>query len=130
MEFLVLNKIEKELDNRQCRSAWDKGVLSYAKELVENLKEYAEYDGEEPCNERLLQKAMLNGADNWSQYSWGGCSEIYNGAIAARLCTPSQLKKTRDGEWNLRAGVEWLDLQARALAKAASIIVSIYRKVR
>ena len=118
----ILQEIEDRLDVNVRESAWKKGVREYALELVENLKEYAEYEGKEPCNVNLLGKAMLNGASDWSQYSWGGCSLIYNGEIAERLCTPSFLEKKHGGELPPGKGLEWLDWQAFALADAARMI--------
>lgn len=40
----------------------------------------------------------MNGASTWSEYSWGGSALIYNGDIAKRLCNPSELKRTHNGE--------------------------------
>lgn len=67
---------------------------------------------------------MLNGADSWIQYSWGGCSLIYDGDIAERLCSPSELKKTRNGERKPNGNEEWLDTQARALYQASLQVAS------
>lgn len=109
--------IEKELENRKDRSAWNKGVTGYALELLDGL------DRETYENKDELKKALLNGADSWEAYSWGGCSEIYNKDIAARLCTPSELKKTKNGERRPNAAEEWLDVQARALFQACNRII-------
>ena len=59
------------------RSAWARGVHAYAVELVENLDDSADL-----ANETMLQKELLNGADNWAQYSEGGCALIYDADIA------------------------------------------------
>ena len=69
---------------------------------------------------KKVRAALLNGAADWSQYSWGGCSLIYNSDIAERLCNPSELKKTRNGERRPNSREEWLDVQARALFQAAN----------
>jgi hypothetical protein len=73
------------------------------------------------------RKALLNGADNWNESSWGGCYEIYNSDIAERLCTPSELKKTRQGERRPNSREEWLDVQARALHQAERLILRLAR---
>lgn len=52
---------------------------------------------------------------------------IYNADIAERLCCPSELKKTRNGERRPNNREEWLDTQARALYQAASRVVNAYR---
>ena len=110
------NEIKKALQERGDRSAWDKGVTAYALELVE---QYEDTHGEEMTEKgKDLEAVLLNGASDWSAYSWGGCALIYNGDIAERLCTPSELKKTRDGERRPNSHEEWLDTQARALHQA------------
>lgn len=68
---------------------------------------------------KIVEKALLNGADDWNAYSWGGCALCYDGDIAERLCSPSELKKTRNGERRPNSREEWLDVQARALYQAA-----------
>ena len=105
------------------RSAWSRGVHAYAVELVESLD-----DSEDLSNENLLNKAILNGASNWQQYSEGGCTLVYDADIAERLCSPSELKRCRGGERNPNARETWLDCQARALFQASRIIHSAFRK--
>ena len=75
----------------------------------------------------ISSAALLNGAKDWSQYSWGGCSLIYDPDIASRLCCPSELKKTRNGERRPNSREEWLDVQARALYQAAN---RVYRYLK
>lgn len=114
------------------RSAWKKGVKEYAFELLENLDEQIEngyLTNEIFESPKLLDKAMLNGAENWNQYSWGGCSLIYDGDIAERLCTPSELKRTRNGERKPNRNEEWLDVQTRALYQAAIQIKNAIAKI-
>ena len=106
----VLAKATQTLEQRKDRSAWDKGVTVYALEMVEQLAEAAEggyIDADGLLAPRMLRKALLNGADDWSAYSWGGFSLIYNGDIAARLCCPSELKRTRNGERRPNSREEW-----------------------
>lgn len=106
------------------RSAWGRGVTAYALELLEELAEAVRGGWvtleELGASAGARKSAMLNGARDWSDYSWGGCSLIYNGDIAERLCTPSELKRTRGGEWRPNASEEWLDTQARALFQASN----------
>ena len=47
---------------------------------------------------------------------------IYDGDIAERLCCPSELKKTRNGERRPNSREEWLDVQARALRQASYMV--------
>lgn len=117
----LLNKIEE----RNARSAWDKGVKLYAYELVEEL-ELAD-DEKLVKGENISKEILLNGATDWSSYSWGGSALIYDCDIAERLCTPSELKKTKGGDRRPNSREEWLDVQARALNQACRIILSIIR---
>ena len=128
-EESTLGKVSAELEARKDRSAWDKGVTVYALELVEELKERAAYEGRNPEPGKECRAWMLNGAQDWNQYSWGGSSQIYDSDIAERLCTPSELKKTRHGERRPNSREEWLDVQARALYQACNRVARIYRKV-
>ena len=104
------------------RSAWSKGIHAYAVELVESLAE-----SDDLSNERLLEKAMLNGAGDWQQYSEGGCALVYDADIAERLCSPSGLKRCKGGERQPNASETWLDCQARALSQAASLVRRAWR---
>ena len=122
----IYDKITAELEARKDRSAWDKGVNAYALELVEELKERAEYEGRNPESEKECREWMLNGAQNWGQYSWGGSALIYNSDIAERLCCPSELKKTRNVERRPNSREEWLDTQARALFQACNRVARLY----
>lgn len=108
-------EIEKALQARKTYSAWDRAVITYALELLADLAD----------DEGITEKRLLNGADSWHEYSWGGCSLIYAGDIAERVCTPSELKKTRNGERRPNSIEDWLDVQARALYQACNIILHI-----
>lgn len=119
----LLTASRERIEREPQRSAWNKGVNLYAFELLDYLEELAEGDylhAEDLAGRASRKKAMLNGAQDWNEYSWGGCSLIYDGDIAERLCTPSELKKTRGGERRPNSREEWLDTQARALFQASA----------
>lgn len=125
-----IEKLRESIAAEKQRSAWDKGVTQYALELVEQLGEQIDggyIDPAELGKIRALRAALLNGAKDWDQYSWGGCSLVYDSDIAARLCCPSELKKTRNGERRPNSQEEWLDVQARALYQAAN---RVYRHLK
>lgn len=126
---MLVNAIIKELEGKKCRSAWDRGVNLYALELCESLEESLNYQNleEVPESLKILEKMLLNGADNWSQYSWGGSSLIYNEDIAKRLCSPSEFKRSKEGERRPNSREEWLDTQARALSQACNRIKRIVK---
>lgn len=101
--------IRTELEGLKLRSAWSKGVNEYALELVEHCEN----------NEiEITRENMLNGARSWKEFSYGGSSLICDYEIAERLCTPSELKRSKGGERNPNAKESWLDSQARALFQA------------
>ena len=120
------------IESSPARSAWKRGVKIYAVELIESL------DGRE-----LTEKNLLNGAgvfrdetptsrergEAWKAYSYGANSLIYDADIAERLCTPSELKKTKGGERNPNGHETWLDVQGRALLQACNLIMELSGRV-
>lgn len=110
----VRKSLEKELSRKRI-SAWERGVIEYAFELLESVEFNQNTDEQNiPCSKEVF----LNGASNWTEYSYGGCSLIYDYDIAKRLCTPSEFRKTKEGELNPNKNETWLEVQARALFQA------------
>ena len=105
------------------RSAWARGVKDYALELLENLESNPSLINEFNEGMPIREKDLLNGASNWFEYSYGGCSSIYNQDIAESICTPSELKKTRQGDRNPNANEDWMQCQARALGQACHLVL-------
>lgn len=125
----IYDKITADLEALKDRSAWDRGVNAYALELVGDLRERAAYEGRNPEPGKECREWMLNGAQDWAQYSWGGSSLIYDADIAGRLCCPSELKRNRHGERRPNSREEWLDTQARALTQACSRVSHLYSSI-
>ena len=124
----TIKELRAAIEAEPARSAWDKGKKLYALELLDELAEAIEGGYFDPANitDRAALKAqMLNGADSWSQYSYGGSALIYDGDIAERLCSPSEYKRSREGERRPNSREEWLDVQARALSQAANMIMRL-----
>lgn len=120
----TIEQIEAAIKGRTGRSAWSRGVEKYSVDLLHELAEnvsggYVNLPVDRDGLRSSLKSAMLNGATSWAQYSYSGCALIYDGDIAERLCTPSELKKTGSGERRPNSREEWLDVQARALSQAA-----------
>lgn len=113
-KYEIINAIQAT----KTRSAWDRAVNAYAVDLLRDLNE------ENP----ITKETLLNGADNWDEYSYGGCSLIYDGDIAERVCTPSEFKKCKCGENNPNSRETWLDVQARALYQAATRILRLAKQ--
>ena len=114
-------------------SAWARGVRAYAEELCNSLRGAAAYSAEtgapSPLTDReAVRAALLNGARDWSEYSRGGCALIYDGDIAARVCTPSELRRTHGGQRDPNPRETWLDVQARALYQAGAVVLAAYDK--
>lgn len=118
----------KEIEKNNGKSAWMRGVILYAYELTESLGEYKR----EPESVQDLREMLLNGANDWLQYSYGGCSLIYDEDIAERLCSPSEIRRCTNSHGlrqNANANESWLDVQARALRQAANMVVRAARKI-
>ena len=112
-------------------SAWGRGVKSYALDILDDLKQIADYEGEplqlDGASFEQFESVALNGAENWQEFSRGGLALIYDGDIAKRLCTKTELKKTSDGEKQPNSHETWLDVQARALYQAARLVYKAMR---
>ena len=116
------NEILERLEALKARSAWCKGVKIYAAELLADVEKE-----DIPEDYKELKELLLNGVEDWKAYSWGGCSLIFDTQIAARLCNNSEYIKTHGGNKRPNPREEWLDVQARALYQAASLI---YAQIR
>lgn len=114
---MTKDKMMNELKTRRnkARSAWERGVILYAIDLLNDLEE----------GDKLTEKNLLNGAKDWKEYSYGGLSFIYDSDICERLCTPSEAKRKRNGELQPNSQETWLDVQARALYQAARLLMRI-----
>lgn len=123
----LADTIRAELNARHDRSAWDKAVTLYALDLLEDVQEGADNMERLPLDGAELERWALNGASCWEQYSNGGCSICYDADIAARVCTPSELKRTDNGMNAPNSRETWLDVQARALYQACNRIRTICR---
>ena len=103
------------------RSAWKRGVKAYALEMIEGAEG-------ELATVADLKKELMNGARTWKEYSEGGCALIYDADIAERLCAPGEYAKTRQGERAPNPRETWLDVQARALGQAATLIATVAKE--
>lgn len=118
-----IEKARAALEARKTRSAWDRGVSLYISDLLDNWECNAPYE----LDDVNLVSLLLNGAKDWDQFSWGGSSLCYNHQIAERLCSPSELKRTRNGQRRPNHREEWLDVQTRALEQACLFICNALR---
>lgn len=119
----LADKVEEELKQLKCRSAFKKGSRNIALELVDSYRKtcrYCEIYGK-PIPE-LNKETLLNGADDWNAYCEGGRALIYDGDIARALATPSELARTRGGELSPRGYNTWMSMQVYAY-KYASVMI-------
>lgn len=112
MKTATAAAIAARIETTRPRGAWSRAVKTYALELLEEVEA-----------EKITAAALLNGAEDWHHFSFGGCSLIYDADIAERVCTPSELRRTRGGELPPNRAESWLDCQARALRQAARLIL-------
>lgn len=116
-----MQKIREQLAAFKARSAWDKGVKEIAKGLLDKYEEIVRYrEGSDP----LTEKIVLNDANSWEQYCYGGCAMICDREIAETLCTPSELKRTDYGREAPNSHETWMDVQVRAHVQAWALIKS------
>lgn len=128
----TINAITERALSVRNRSAWARGVAEYTAELLETLSEAVEggyFDTADLGNVSAVRKALLNGAENWAEYSHGGCALCYDTDIARRLCAPWELRRTRNGQRNPNSRENWLDVQSRALYQAAERICEAVREL-
>lgn len=103
MKVIDIRKVIESLSAE--RSAWRRGVRSYAMDLLEDIPDYQDLTPEN------CRGTLLNGAGSWQEWSYGGCGLVYDVDIAERLCTPSELHKKRGGELEPNLHESWLDVE-------------------
>lgn len=100
-------------------SAWKRGVQGYALGMLEDL------DPDLDLRPGRTERALLNGAHDWGEYSWAGCALVYDEDIAKAVCTPGELTRTRGGRLRPNEAEEWLDVQARACFQACELVKTV-----
>lgn len=120
-----VNEIRARLEAVKTRSCWGRGVKGFALNLLRSYIDICEYcdNNGRPIPE-LNEETLLNGADDWRAYCYGGGALIYDGDIAKNLCTPSELKRTDNGNKAPTGREGWQDVQARAYFQAYRILIS------
>lgn len=120
-----VNEIRARLEAVKTRSCWDRGVKGFALNLLRSYIDICEYcdNNGRPIPE-LNEETLLNGADDWNAYCYGGGALIYDGDIAKNLCTPSELKRTDNGNKAPNDREGWQDVQAHAYLQAYRMLMS------
>lgn len=114
-----LSNLYQIIENSPARSAWSRGVRSYALDIIDDITNFVKFNISNGYELPLISEdCALNGAEDWVQYATGGCGAalIWSDEIAKRLCTPSELRIYQKRGGNT---VEW---QSRALFQAWRLI--------
>lgn len=122
-------EIREAIKERKARSAWDRGVREYMLDFLDHVKDYHKLNENDEVRKVTITE-LLNGARDWEQYSYGGCSLVYNGDICERLCPPSVIRRKNEGELPPNSMETWLDVQALALRAAAGHFVRLVNSMR
>lgn len=136
---VTVEALRKAIEARKCRSAWEKGVKAQALDFCDDLADWAAYDTN--CGGKLangvircenwadFREMMLNGAENWTRASEGGNGLCYDGDIAERYCTASELKRNKGGELAPNGRETWLEVQARGMKQACALLFNVWREL-
>lgn len=115
------------IEAQSALSTWARATKIYAAEIICGLDD-ADLEAVQTSAE--LEKTLRNGSDSWKEYSYGAMALIRDADIAARVCTPSELRAKRGGELQPSRRENWLDVQARALGHAARRIVWAFEALK
>ena len=103
----IIDKTEKRYKSQR-----KKAICLYAYEMVEDLEDINEFKTEE------LKKTLLNGAENFLEYSMGGSSLISDYDISERLPkTYGRIAQYRGGTYLLEAQAQYLYEAYRLISK-------------
>lgn len=129
----IANKLQEQIEAQEIagrgingrRSAWDRGLIRYVYMILDNGLMQDQEREAAPAPDHITRQLaawLMDGADSWRTYSYGGCALIYDGGIARTLCAPWELRRTRYGARQPNSRETWLDVQTRALMQAAAWI--------
>lgn len=114
-----LSTLYQIIEASPARSAWSRGVRSYALDIIDDITEFVKFNLSNGYELPLISEdCALNGAGDWDCYAAGGCGAalIWADEIAERLCTPSELRIYQ------KRGGDTIGWQGRALFQAWRLI--------
>lgn len=119
-----IRDIYATIQHSPARTAWEKGVRACADDLFSDyIKKALGILDIEVRIGKITEADLLRGVPNWNRYSRGGMALVSNMDICRRFCTKAVFKKRMGGLVQPPTGGDWLDLQAKALAEAAQLVV-------
>lgn len=106
---MKLEELKKQVEASKLptNAKWWKGRKQFALYIIDYL-----CSPEFEVTRSTLEKVLLNGCDDWRQYSEGGLPYCYDEDIANALYPPSEAKKMLKGNY------DWINIQAQALRQA------------
>lgn len=126
VQTAIKTAVVEEIENTSARSAWGKGVRDFAVDLF--LQTAENKTAIEILS--ITEKDLLDGAEDWEQFSYGGRWLAYDHDIAESLCTPSEFKRKKRGYLPPNSHETWLDIQAQALYQASKLVLRTIRKIK
>ena len=106
------------------RSAWSRGVNNIAMNIVSEILENANgndaphFNCVDDFSRHFYNVSLREAVDNGYFLTWD-----YD--IARNFCTPSELKRTKNGERNPNSRETWLDVMYRGAYQAIRHIISL-----
>jgi len=124
-----LKAIYEKVKCSKTRSCWSRGVRESALTILDDAVTMLDDTASRIEKWADLEELLLNGANNWPQFSYDGNALIYDVQIAAAFCTPSELIKKDYGRLGPNSREIWMDVQARALYQSAWLIRDAFAKL-
>ena len=118
---MKISKILEEIEKLE-KTDFNKAVTAYAYDIVEDLSE----DLDDLSSEDL-ESTLLNGAPDWSSYSHGCSSLIYDSDILDRFKPQPVYVCFRHNQIMVKYN-DLLDEQAKYLKLAAQLVAAIVQK--
>ena len=130
---MKIDDIIEIIENEKIGTQQDKNINYYVVWHLEKISEYLYYENLDPEIENIFKlswnngsliKTILNGAENFEQWSNGGLGLIYNFDLAKTLLTSDQFKKWENGD----KYIDFLKMQAKFAKKGYEKIKVICRE--
>lgn len=117
-------EIHELLIKEKLRSAWARGVNNIAVDIVCEILENSN-GNDAPHFNRVNDFALHFYGVSLREAVNGGCFLVYDYDIAENFCTPSELKRTKNGEHSPNSSETWLDVMYRGAYQAIRHIITI-----